>query len=302
LIARDEKQFFGIHTWEALFPSILQKKFLSFVGRVDRKLGGRLKKGIERREAKRAAAFSHIHEMGMFKLTEEDRFFFHTFTSHGILWMLYPGEPGWQFYFDAKASERDRDKVMRFFRACLKRHAYFKGTDRFLMSKSPFAALRVQSLMDYFPGCRFVYTVRNPMETVPSMLDFGRTFWESEPCRKDWSVQQEWIYLGLREMYRHPLQVLRQAEPHAWQIVRFPDLMRDTERTVREIYSHLGYTVTPEFARLLQNETASQRAFRSRHKTTPEQFNLTRERVVEDFKEVFERCGFDAKPGADVPP
>jgi hypothetical protein len=299
LIARDEQQFFGIKTWEALFPSILQKKVLSCIGRIDRKLGGRLRANIERREQRRTDTFAKIHEMGLFKLTEEDRFFLHTFTSHGILWMLYPGEPGWQFHFDRLGSERDRDRAMRFFRACLKRHAYFKGTDRFLMSKSPFASLRVQGIYKHFPGCRVIYTVRNPMDTVPSMLDFGRTFWDSDPNRKRWAThQQEWIYNGMVEMYRHPLQFLPTADPATWEIVRFPDLMRDTEQTVRAVYGKLGYKVTPAFAEILQQEKNRQREFRSKHPTTLESFNLTRERILSDFKEVFARCNFPTEPKA----
>ncbi|MFH0907926.1 MAG: sulfotransferase [bacterium] len=293
LLAQDDRQFFSIRAWEAFFPSILQKKVMAWVGRVDRKLGGRLKAGIERREQRRTEKFRHIHEMGLFALAEDDRFFLHSFTSQGLLWLIHPCEPGWQFYFDEKVTERDCERVMRFYRACLKRQAYFKGGHRNLLSKSPLASLRVRSLSRYFPGCRFIYTVRDPLEAVPSLLSFGKTFWESNPNIRNADTQQRWLYEGIRETYRHPLASLKEADPATWEIVRHADLLRETAQRVRATYAKLGYTMSQEFENVLERENEKQRSYRSGHPTSLEPFGLTHEQVFEDFKDVFDQCKFD---------
>jgi len=294
VIAQDEGQFFAIRSWEALCPSILQKKVLSFIGRLDRARGGRLKAAILRREARRKSPLDEIHENGLFELAEDDRILLHAFSAPGILWLLHPAEPGWQFYFDRLATPRDRARVMKFYRACLRRQAYFKGGNRTLISKAPSNALKVKSLHEFFPGCRMIYTVRNPVDSVPSLISLGKKYREGHAGGDSWDDQQRWLYEGFREMYRHPLACFSSFEAASWQIVRFDDLLARPRNTIRAFYEKFGYTVSPAFDELLKLEDEKQRNFVSKHKTSPEQFGLTREKIVADFKEVFERCGFEA--------
>lgn len=293
VIAQDEGQFFSIRSWEAMCPSILQKKLVSGLGRLDRATGGRLRAAILRREARRQSAHNALHANGLFELAEDDRLLLHAFSAPGIFWLLHPIEPGWQFHFDKLARPRDRERVMRFYRACFQRQAYFKGGGRILLSKTPANALKVRSLREFFPGCRMIYTVRNPLDAVPSLISLGRQFGEGGAGTANWDAQQRWLYEGIREMYRHPLACFPEFDPGTWEIVRYDDLLQRPRETVRRVYEKFGYTVSPAFDERLRREDESQRNYRSTHRPDAARFGLTRERMVEDFREVFERCGFE---------
>lgn len=292
VIARDEVQFFSIRSWEALCPSILQKKFVSCIGRIDRSLGGRLKAAILRREAKRKSAHNELHANGLFELAEDDRLLLHAFSAPGIFWLLHPAEPGWQLYFDRMAGPKNRERVMRFYRGCLQRQAYFKG-GRILLSKTPANALKVQGLFAYFPGCRMIYTVRNPLHAVPSLISLGKKYSGGETGPANWDAQQRWLYEGIREMYRHPLDCFAAADPATYEYIVYDDLLRRPRDTIRAAYGKLGYAVSPAFDELLKTEDEKQRNFRSKHQPVAAALGLTREKILTDFKEVFDRFSFE---------
>ena len=159
--------------------------------------------------------------------------------------------------------------------------------------KSPLAALRVRSLREAFPDCRMIYTVRNPLEAVPSMISLGRRLRDTDPGITNGEAQERWLYEGIRAMYLHPLACFKDMDPSTWDIIVHDNLRARLGTAVRQAYAKFGYQMSASFAARLELEEAKQREFRSKHVTTPEQFGLSRARIVEDFCEVFTRCGFE---------
>jgi hypothetical protein len=295
LIARDESQFFCFKTWEIVFPSILQKKFLAWCGRIDRKLGGRLEARIRQREARTLGAFRATRR-SLFEPVEEDKLFVHTFSMPWLLWFLHPdGDLLGAVTFDEHGTESDRARTMRFYLACIKRQAYFAGGDRRFLSKAPVSCFRIRSLYRYFPGCRMIYTIRNPLEGVPSMLDTGRSAGRAVGAFDNWNVYQGQFYEVIREMYRYPLTQFERADERTYALVVHDDLLHDLDRTIRSVYEKLGYALSPAFAAVLAEQDAKQRRFRSPHEYSLAEFGLDPERIRKDFGFVFERFSFDSR-------
>jgi hypothetical protein len=181
---------------------------------------------------------------------------------------------------------------MRFYRSCIRRQAYFKGAHRTLVSKAPFACLRIRSIREYFPDSRIVYTLRNPLTSVPSMLDVAKKYWETTAGLQNWGAHQDRLYGIIREMYRYPLATLAELDPATCQVVVHDDLLTRPRETIRACFEKFGYRVSPAFDERLKQEDEKQRAFRSRHKTSLDQFKLTREQVTSDFSDVFAHYTF----------
>jgi hypothetical protein len=294
LLARDDEGFFCFRLWEIVFPSILQKKAILVLGRLDRALGGYGERAIRRLEARRLGDYhANIHELSLFEPEEDDKLQAHTFSTLALIWFVHAGELDWLLYFDEQARRKDKDRIMRFYRACLKRQAYLSGGNRRLLSKAPFACLRIRSLYEYFPGCRLVYTVRNPVEAVPSMMDVARKIWESAALLEDWQALQSMVYETVKNMYRYPLDCLDHADPATYALVIHDDLLRRPSETVQAVLTKLGYRVGGKLNEALLREDESQRQFRSRHVYSLEEFQLDREQIVRDYKAVFDRFGFE---------
>lgn len=292
LLARDDGQFFCFRLWEIAFPSILQKKVFSLFGWLDRKLGRRLESAIRRQEVRRLGEYhTSIHETSIFDPAEDDKLTAHIFSTLALTWFVHSGELGWLMHFDQKASQKDRDRIMKFYRTCLKRQAYFKGGKRKLLSKAPFACFRIDSIYQYFPGCRMIYTIRNPLDAVPSMLDVAKRFWESGGMKGGFP-HQEWAYQTVKEMYNYPLSRFAEADETSYKLVVFDDLLQRPRETVVAMYRKFGYQMREEFLQILREEDEKQRRFRSRHKYTLEQFGLCHNQILTDFEDIFDRFGF----------
>jgi hypothetical protein len=294
LLAKDDGQFFCFRLWEIVFPSILQKRALRCLGRIDRALGGHGEAAIRRYEARRLGDYhAEVHELSLFEPEEDDKLQAHTFSTLALTWFVHAGELDWLLYFDEQARRKDKDRIMGFYRACLKRQAYLEGGHRRLLSKAPFACLRIRSLYEYFPGCRLVYTVRNPVDAVPSMMDVARKIWESAALLEDWHAHSSMVYETVKNMYRYPLRCLDGADPSTYALVIHDDLLKRPSETVGALLTRLGYRVGEGLNQTLLAEDESQKRFRSRHVYSLEEFRLDRERIVADYKEVFDRFGFE---------
>jgi hypothetical protein len=243
---------------------------------------------------------SDIHAISAFEPEEDDKLQLHTFSTLALMWFVHPAELEWLLYFDEKASQKDRDRIMRFYRSCIMRQAYFKGGNRTLLSKAPFACLRIKSIYEYFPGCRVIYTLRNPLTSVPSMLDVARKYWETTSGLRNWDAHQGWLYETIREMYRYPLACFASTDPTTCEIVVHDDLLSKPRDTIRGFLQKFGYRISPAFDEMLKAEDRKQAQFRSRHVTSLEQFNLKREQVMADFGDVFANYTFGAPETATI--
>jgi hypothetical protein len=78
-------------------------------------------------------------------------------------------------------------------------------------------------------------------------------------------------------------------------VVNFDDLIQDARGTVREIYGRFGLGVSAAFDEILRQATERARDHRSGHTYSLEEVGLTRDQVVELYRDVFERFGFDSR-------
>ncbi len=299
LLARDDAQFFSLRLWEIVFPSILQKKALAGLGRLLGRHTERLKAVIRQHEGRRLGSFSAVmHELSLFEADEDDLLLNHTFSSLSLMFLVHADELEWLMYFDERASEKARERIMRFYRACLQRQAYCHGGSRILLSKAAFNCFRIESLYRYFPGCRQIYTVRNPLEAVPSMLDMVRAVWQSAAAMEGFPLQAR-AYDLIKAMYRYPLSRFAEADATTYEFVTYDSLLQRPSAVVRAMYEKFGYELTEPFRKILEAEDEKQRAYRSPHKYSLDQFGISREQILRDFQAVFARFDFGVKVAPD---
>jgi hypothetical protein len=300
LMSKDEGRFSSFLLYECYFPSLLQKKAIRWGIGFDRDwLGGAIAKRVAAWEEKRYGASRHMHEMGLSIPEEDDISLYYSMASgFWITKMPYMGDL--DFYHMNDWTQRKRRAYNDFYRECVRRQLYLNGPDKTHLAKNPLWAGRVASLIESFPDAKFVVNVRDPRETIPSLLSLMRGGWKQlgwEEARQQRCLQvlvdQSW------HSYKHPLETL-EATPHVQgAVVDYRDLTSDPATTIERVYQDLGLPMSDSYRELLQGEGKRERAHKTRHSYSLEQYGLEADAIRNQLSDLFERFQWEAD---DAPP
>ena len=295
VLAEDEQRFFSFRTWEILFPSLVQKRVLSAVGKLDRLAGGHLRALLERLEAARFTEFQHVHRLGLF-LTEEDGLLLVHILAATVLRWIFP-DAGFDRIarLDVAAGAQDKRAMMDFYLDCVRRQASFTGHGRTFLSKNPAFSGEVESLDTHFPDCHFVYLVRNPLDVVPSFISLCRHVIRSRMGVEPEANLDERVYEFIKFNYTYALDRISAMPEDRAIIVNYEELIRQPKEVVQRIYKQFGFRLTPEFEGRLDREVEKMLRYRSRHEYSEDQYSVARERIVADLRPIFDRFEFDTR-------
>jgi hypothetical protein len=298
-LARDESTFTCLRTGNIyLTPSITQRRIFGLLSRVDALFGRICEKALRRLDNLSLRKLK-IHAFSLFDPEEDEHLLFYVWSTFfaGFPFPYLDELPPYQ-YFDTAIPRAERQRIMTFYRNCIKRHLYSTG-GRHYMAKNPLFSARIESILETFPDARILYLVRNPLEMLPSTVSLfsymGRLF--SSPPKK-YSRCDE-ILAWTKYWYDHPLKVIDGASTDQCMIVRYDDLMLSPETVFRSIYSNFGYSKCEALEAILQEAVATAQAHSSTHKYSYEAMGFTREQIVHEFAHIFERFGFDTQESAE---
>lgn len=301
LLGADGERFSAFLYWELFAPSILQKKMVHWLAFIDaRVLGGRLQKWVDAREQRIFGPSNHIHKMG-YRLPEEDDFMLTNSCASGYWMTQLPYLDELDFYYIDRHEKKQRQRLMGFYRECVRRQLYMNGSNRIHLSKNPTFCGRVETLLEIFPDARFVVLYRNPLETIPSLLKLMKFSWSARHFDE---ARMQSSFRALAEMsfhnYTYPLEVLsRHPEtPHA--IVDYRRLVADPRATIREVYAALGMEISPQYAAVLDAEQERAGRHETTHRYSLDEFGLDAGEIRERLGALFERFGWE-QDAAETP-
>lgn len=296
LMSRDAGRFSAFMLYEMYFPSLLQKKVIRACAAQDRRrLGGFFEKRVQAWEKWRYGKFANVHKMGLTLYEEDDIVLYYALASgFWITKLPYMGDL--DFFYVDRWPERKRRRVMRFYRDCVRRQLALNGGDKLHLSKNPIFAGRVEAILETFPDARIVVPLRNPNETIPSLLKLVRSGWK----HRGWDEARQQRCLRILadqsfDTYLHPLEVLaRHPEtPHA--IVDYRDVVAGPAAAIEKIYQALGLPMSPEYRELLLAEGKRARKHVSGHAYSLEEFGLDADEIRTRLAGLFERYQWDAE-------
>ncbi len=294
LIARDRDRFCTMQMWEVLFaPSILQRRIVQALGTLDRWMGAPLGKRL-------ATVEDHwqeenpMHTVSLAAPEEDDYLLLHAWSaltvglSSGVLQEAVP-----YTRFDTALSRSHRDRIMAFYRRCLQRHLHAHDAAGLqYLAKNPALTPKIDSFLHWFPDARIVLLVRSPLEMVPSFVNMMQFSYRVLGVPEKSDALRDFVVDMARHWYTYAIERLERAPQENYIIVRYDDLVADPAGTVSRIYDHFGFEIGPTYAQILQAETERARGYRSRHAYSLEGTGLTREGIVSQFRDVFDRFRF----------
>jgi hypothetical protein len=293
LMSADGDRFCSNRMIELYFPSLLQKRAIRALGALDRRfLGKRLARRVRAWEERRYRATRDIHAMGLFKPEEDDLFFYYSCAS-GFWMTKLPYLGKLDFYYVDRWPEKKRRRLMRFYRDCIRRQLYLDGPEKTYTSKSPVFAGRVAALIEEFPDARFGITMRDPGETIPSLLKLLKTSFKLyglDPAESERALAVQ-VEISL-DTYLHPLAVLAQHPETPRALIDYTQLTAAPRAAVEKMYAELGYDVTPQFAAVLAAEDARARKHETRHRYSLAEFGLRESELRDALGELYARFGW----------
>jgi hypothetical protein len=306
LLARDERTFISMRTWEMLLaPSVTMRKVFWALSALDSRLGsplarllGILEEGWQEDNV--------VHRIALRAPEEDEYLLIHIFSTLKIwLYVAMLDEAERYTYFDSQMPEEDKERMMRFYTHCLQRHLYAHGegkaTDavaaRNYLAKNPHFSPMVDTLYNHFPDVKVIYLARNPLDMIPSYVSLKENEWQllGDPAKA--YASREYILDMAHHWYIYPLERLDQAPRNSAIVVDFNDLVDDARGVVTKIYERFGLELSPAFDQILRQATERARNHESGHEYSLQEMGLTRERIVREYREVFERFDFDVRGG-----
>jgi len=293
LLSKDAERFTTMQMWEVLLsPSVAGRRVVAavaaVVGRPARWIFGHIE-GIWHQK-------NVMHEVSLTAPEEDDYVLLHIWSALSVglsAGLLDEAEP--YAFFDRDLPEADRRRVMAFYRRCVQRHlfAHRKGPGRQYLAKNPALTPKLATLREHFPDAKVICLVRNPLEAIPSFVSMMEFSWQVMGAPSDGPELREFLVRMARHWYSYPLELADNATPGSYAIVDYDRLVRDPEATVTDIYQRFGFDLSAAFAEQLRDATDRARDYESRHVYDLEPLGLSRDGILEEFADIFERFGFD---------
>lgn len=297
LLAADP-QFSYVLLWEMFFPSLLEKKALRAVLRVDARLGGRIRRRILAAEERQVGEFRGMHDTGLFS-PEEDDFLLATSCGSGFWIALFPYMRQFDFYHVDRWPARKRKRVMSFYRECVRRQLALNSGAVTHLSKNPTFCGRIDALLETFPDARFIVQVRNPHQTIPSLLRLLQVGWESRGADPE-RVKDSLRLLAEQSFhsYEYPLEVLESHPDVPSLVVEYRDLVGDPQATLAKVYDELRIPPPAASPAAVGGPGGEHR---STHRYSLEEFGLEAEAIHRRLAPLFDRFGWDPTPPSAQP-
>ncbi|MDT8448923.1 MAG: sulfotransferase [Wenzhouxiangellaceae bacterium] len=287
VLSRDENTT-TFRMWECLFGlSVTGRKLLLGLGRLDRALGRPLGRAGGWFGRRFLAGMDDVHPFSL-NAPEEDFLALMPAMQCFILVVAFPrAEWLWRTArLDEAVDAAARRRLMRFYRACVRKHLYVHGTDRRLLSKNASFSGMAEALLETFPDARIIACTRDPKKTVPSQLSAIRPGLNAAGFDRVPEVLRDRFVELLKFYYLH-LERTARARPGQVVVVDNAALHGDLHRTVADALQALGLGLDDAFARALADLDRASRGFSSVHAYTLEEFGLTAEEIEERFAEVY---------------
>jgi hypothetical protein len=280
--------------WEMLFPAITARKLLGrIVPRMDRLSPARYHP-------------SDVHDTSLRGIETDDVAWFFRTLDGPFAWAYFLA---WQDTWGSELSRRnfgiadvtdhERERFFRYYEACWRRNLVYKRRNR-ILAKTSMLAFRLPEVLQRYPDCKLVYIIRDPVEVIPSgmsllagVLENGYDVWNR--TRKE--DQERWIenlYQASCAMLGtfHEAQSTGLIPERNLCVVRYTDLLQNLEPTIARILDFIDIEPTAEFREEVRLQAERQRAYKSRHEHSPDQFGLDPERIRTDLEYVYEAYDF----------
>lgn len=223
-----------------------------------------------------------IHPMDADAADEEVMLLEHSFLSAFNAYADVPSYMRWLDRQDQRPAYRLLLRMLQFLQWQKRQRSIV--ADRWVL-KAPHHLLRMDVLLEMFPGVQVIQTHRDPLTSIPSIASFIHTLWCIYSDQADrHSAGREWNEL-MRRALEHTMRV-RPRAPAQFLDVNFKDTVKQPMTVVQQVYDFLKLPLEPDVATQMRAWLAEDdKKHQGGHEYSAAQFGLSDEQIKRDFAE-----------------
>ena len=289
VLCQDEERFIYWKMYQTIFPSICFQKLVNGLSWVNLKLGGAITRRLERLEKKWFGGWDDHHRMRLNQAEEDGAIFLYAFASEAIF-MLFPFvNELWKVGFPDALSAEQRRRLMTYYRSCLQRQIYSKGHGRVMLVKNTQSSGAIDSIQEEFPDARFITVIRHPFNSIASHVSLFVPAWQAHSPEIAKDGPESKAYAGLAvEWYKHLFRFRSRVAMENYFCIDYRSLTDDPAGTVEALYAHFGWTISDAYRTKLSDISTRNKAFRSKHVYSLEEFGLSRQWLQKELAPILE--------------
>ena len=338
----DASSFTTMQTWEIVFaPSVTWRRLFMHLYRLDREYTHSLV--YQTIVVVDSFLFSSVkvHPLGLFEAEEDEWIMMHIGLAQLIQFLFPTGGVlmGPLVDFDKQVDQQLRIEIFDYYkwvvffkknitivihqiyrkwvtlfvqiiRDCIKRHYYARQCySKTFVSKNPAFTMRIAALYHTFPDCKVVCMLRDPVESVPSMVSYISKVWHLTASPTFTYPNASDLLQFCIDHYKYPLEKFvsssdssssqtRALQPSQYSFVHYRDLKNDLTRTVTDLFARLDMSslvASDGFMKLLRNEQLKTKSFVSTHQhSVTKCCGMSEQQLRHELAEVYSYHSFDS--------
>jgi len=278
-------QFSTSKTWDLIIPSLSLRKFLSILSytlryfKIDQ---------IEKKNKGHQVKLDNVEE-------DEMLLFIHKLDSlwvsnHLVPWLKFDSTTK-QFikhvYRDNSKNENRNIRSMLFCKDFFQRQAFLNKNKPHLSKSNPFI-FKIDSILRVFPDAKFVFLVRDPLETIPSYFSlqenvkFGNLL-----SNKEKKLLRKESYAEIIEWYKETEKVKSKLYKKQFITFTYPQITDDLENSIKSFYKFTGKKMTKKFEKEVSN-FAKKKYVKKHQNKNIEDYGFTKKQILSDFDFVYQ--------------
>lgn len=281
LLSRDPR-FYWMAWWESIYP-------VPFGGETLQQPNARIAQARSDVQAMTEAMpkLTAMHPMDADAADEEVMLMEHSFLSAFNAYADVPGYMAWMDRQDQRPAYTFLKRMLQFLQWQKRQRGI--SAERWVL-KAPHHLLRMDVLLQEFPGVQVIQTHRDPTSSIPSIGSFIHTLWCIYSEHADaHAAGRSWSEL-MRRALGHTMQVRDRGDGAAFFDVRFIDTVKRPMDVVARVYAFLGWSLPAEIEAAMRTWLAEdEKAHQGGHEYTAAQFGLSDEQIKTDFAAYIER-------------
>ena len=235
-----------------------------------------------------------IHETNFF-LPETDDIAIHFRYAEGILSWVYFGS--WQKYASTEDLEKsvrsaaEKDKFIYYLRRIHENNIY--QSPKRVVSKSFFSIFNIRTILEAFPDAKIIVLLRDPLETVPSLMSLERNVQASlhnfdQQDEDTKALFFENLYAMSLFYYKYLDNLFSDEKfKDKLHLVTYNELKNNFKRTMLRIMDYCELERNADVLHAIEIQNNKQATYKTEHKYSLEDFNLSQKQLRQDFDFIY---------------
>jgi len=275
------KDIKGLYLWEMIFPSLSTRFVMKYFTPLMKKFS--LDNIYDPK----------IHKTGLLTTESDDIALFLRYFDGMLSWLYFYC---WKEYKSESELETELLKVVKngtllnYIESLHRKNVY--NIEERMFSKSFWGLFMVDQIKKQFPDAKIMLILRDPLEAIPSIMSLQRSVQnrmnnlesQSEELKKRYYSN---IYKTSEIYYRKFHEIASNSDGY-FMTVTYKNLMQNFEGSFNEIADFYKLQKTEKLKQTVKLQAETQRAYKTDHKYSLEEFGLSEKMIRKDFDFIYE--------------